>query len=134
MYTSPGARASAIYRQVDLNSQVLGASPHGLIGLIFNELRSCLTGAVGAMERKDVAAKVRLITKASRLIDEGLMASLDVNAGGELGANLQHLYAYCLARLAQAHASNDAALVEGVLEVLRPVMDGWNEIGGQARA
>lgn len=134
MYTPPGARVSAAYRQVDLNSQVLGASPHGLIGLLFNELRTCLNGAIGAIQRKDVATKVRLISKASRLIDEGLMSSLDVNAGGELGANLQRLYAYCLMRLAQAQAGNSVAIVEEVLQVMQPVMDGWNEIGGQARA
>ena len=134
MYTPPSARVSAAYRQVDLNSQVLSASPHGLIGLLFNELRACLNGAIGAMQRKDVATKVRLITKASRLIDEGLMSSLDVSAGGELAANLQRLYSYSLMRLAQANAGNSVAIVEEVQQLLQPVMDGWNDIGGQAHA
>lgn len=134
MFTPPGARVSAAYRQVDLNSQVLGASPHGLIGLLFKELLSCLNGAIGAMQRKDVASKVRLIAKASRLIDEGLMSSLDVKAGGELGANLQRLYSYSLMRLAQANAGNDVAIVEEVLQLLQPVADGWGEIGRQVHA
>ncbi|QYY25288.1 flagellar export chaperone FliS [Diaphorobacter sp. MNS-0] len=134
MYTPPSARVSAAYRQVDLSSQVMSASPHGLIGLLFKELRSCLVGAKGAMERKDVAAKVRLIGKAARLLDEGLLAGLDVKAGGELAANLHRVYSYCLARLLVANAHNDAAIVDEVLQVLQPVMDGWNEIGGRASA
>ena len=134
MYTPPGARASAAYRQVDLNSQVLSASPHGLIGLLYTELRSCLVGAKGAIERGDVNNRVRLISKATRLLDEGLLAGLDMRAGGELAANLHQLYSYCLLRLTQANAQSDAAIVDEVLRVLEPVMDGWNEIGGRARA
>lgn len=135
MYTPPSARASAAaYRQVDLNSQVLSASPHGLIGLLYAELSSCLVGAKGAIERGDVNSKVRLISKATRLLDEGLLAGLDMQAGGELAANLHRLYSYCLLRLTQANAQNDIAIVDEVLRVLQPVMNGWNEIGGQARA
>ena len=133
MYTPPSARVSAAYRQVDLNSQVMSASPHGLIGLLFTELRTCLVGARDAMARKDVTAKVRLISKASRLLDEGLIAGLDMRAGGALAENLHRLYSYCLVRLTQANAQNDVALIDEVLNVLRPVMDGWSEIGSQAR-
>ncbi|GAA3982386.1 flagellar export chaperone FliS [Comamonas faecalis] len=133
MYTPPSARASAAaYRQVGVDSQVLSASPHGLIGLLFNELLVCLQGAATAIERRDVATKVRLMAKASRLIDEGLMSSLDVQAGGEVAANLQQLYAYCLLRLAQANAANDAAQVRDVQALLEPVIDGWRQIGGRA--
>ena len=135
MYTPPGARASAAaYRQVDLNSQVLSTSPHGLIGLLFKELRSCLQGAMAAIGRQDVAAKVRLIGKASRLIDEGLMSSLDVGAGGEVAANLQRLYSYCLLRIAHANARNDEAALQEVLTLLEPVIDGWSQIGTRAAA
>ncbi len=133
MYTPPSARVSAAYRQVDLNSQVMSASPHGLIGLLFTELRACLAGARGAMERKDVTAKVRLISKTIRLLDEGLIAGLDMQAGGALAENLHKLYSYCLVRLTQANAQNDVAAIDEVLNALQPVMDGWSEIGNQAR-
>jgi flagellar protein FliS len=59
-----------------------------------------------------------------------LIAGLDMRAGGELAANLHRLYSYCLLRLTQANAQGDAAIVDEVLRVLQPVMDGWNEIGG----
>lgn len=135
MYTSPSARSSAAaYRQVDLNSQVLSASPHGLIGLLYAELRSCLISAKGAMERGDVPGKVRLIGKSMRLLDEGLLAGLDMQAGGELAANLHRIYSYCLLRLTQANARSDVAIVDEVLSVLQPVMDGWREIGSQVHA
>lgn len=132
MYTPPSARVSAAYRQVDVSSQVMSASPHGLIGLLFKELRSCLVGAKAAIERKDVALKVRLIGKASRLLDEGLIAGLDMRAGGELAANLHGIYTFCLMRLAQANATNGAEVIDEVLRVLQPVMDGWNQIGSSS--
>lgn len=134
MYTPPSARASAAYRQVDLNSQVLSASPHGLIALLFNELRSCLMGASGAMERRDIAMKARLLSKASRLIDEGLLSGLDLKAGGDLAANLHQLYSYCLLRLTQANVHNDSTMVDEVLAVLQPVIDGWSEMGSKVRS
>ena len=133
MYTPPSARVSAAYRQVDLNSQVMSASHHQLIGLLFTELRTCLLVAKDAIERKDVTAKVRLISKAARLLDEGLICGLDMQAGGELAENLHKLYSYCLVRLTQANAQNDATAIDEVLNVLQPVMDGWSEIGNQAR-
>ena len=68
MYTPPSARVSAAYRQVDLNSQVLSASPHGLIGLLFNELRACLNGAIGAMQRK--GQRIGIARVFERIIDE----------------------------------------------------------------
>lgn len=135
MFTPPGARASAAaYRQVGVDSKVLGTSPHGLIGLLFDELRACLQGGAAAIERRDVATKVRLMAKAARLIDEGLMSSLDVNAGGAMAADLQRLYAFCLVRLAQANASNDAAAVRQVQALLDPVIDGWRLIGERPAA
>ena len=57
-----------------------------------------------------------------------------MRAGGELAANLHQLYSYCLLRLTQANAQGDIAIVDEVLRVLEPVIDGWSEIGGQARA
>ena len=112
----------------------MSASPHGLIGILFTELRTCLVSARSAMERKDVAAKVRLMGKAARVLDEGLIASLDTQAGGELASNLHALYSYCLLGLTQANAQNDVAVLDDVLRVLQPVMDGWSEIGYQARS
>lgn len=135
MYTSPSARVSAAsaYQQVGVNSQVMGASPHGLISLLFHELIKCLTGAKTAMQSKDVPLKVRLMAKSARLIDEGLMSSLDTQAGGKLAGNLHRLYSYSLMRLAQANSANDVAMVDEVLGLLQPVMDSWDEIGKQMR-
>lgn len=129
MYTPPSARASAAYRQVGLDSQVLSASPHGLVNLLFTELLASLASAKAAIGRSDVAGRVRFIGKAMRLLDEGLMASLDVAAGGEIAVNLQRLYSYCLVRLTEANARSDGVMVDEVLGLLQPVADSWREIG-----
>ena len=81
MYTPPSARASAAYRQTDLSSQILGASPHALISLLFTELRTCLLRAAGAIERQDVQTKIWSLSKAARVLDEGLILRKGWNAG-----------------------------------------------------
>jgi len=137
MYPPQGFNGSsaAAYRQVDLNSQVLSASPHGLIGLLYADLYQCLIGAKTAIANADGVAKARLMNKSMRLLDEGLLAGLDMRAGGELAANLHRIYSWCLLRLAQAQTENgdkaNAALDE-ILGALQPVMDGWSGIAAQA--
>jgi len=137
MYSSQGFNGSsaAAYRRVDLNSQVLSASPHGLIGLLYADLHKCLNGAKTAIASGDVLGKTRLINKSMRLLDEGLLSGLDMRAGGELAANLFRLYSWCLLRLTQAQTEDvkqSTATLDEVLAVLQPVMDGWSGIAAQA--
>jgi len=138
MYPPQGFNGSsaAAYRQVDLNSQVLSASPHGLIGLLYADLHKCLHGAKTAMTNQDMVGKARLLNKSMRLLDEGLLAGLDMRAGGELAANLHRLYSWCLLRLAQAQTENadrGTSTIDEVLAVIQPVMDGWSGIAAQTK-
>jgi flagellar protein FliS len=74
-----------------------------------------------------VAAKGRAITKAVRLLDEGLKAALNPD-GGELSVNLGNLYDYCIRRLTEANLHNDVAAVDEVKRLIEPVADGWRAI------
>lgn len=134
MFTPASMRAAAAYRQVGVQSMVDGASPHQLISMLFDGLMGALNGARGAMERGDVTEKVRHIGKAVRILQEGLLAALDRQRGGEVAGNLSALYEYSVSRLTLANARSDVAIVDEVLSVLQPVMDGWREIGNQVHA
>jgi len=135
MYGAKGFNGSsaAAYRQVDLNSQVLSASPHGLIALLYADVQQCLTAAQTAIASGDTATKARAINKAMRLVDEGLLAGLDMRAGGALAANLHRIYSWCLLRLAQAQTEANARVaLNEVQAALQPLMEGWNGIAAQS--
>lgn len=132
MFSSAGYGAANAYRQVGAHSGVENASPHQLIQMLFDGLFQSLNAARGAMERGEVEEKGRHISKAVRILQEGLVLGLDLEKGGELAANLKLLYDYCVAQLTQANIHNDVSLVEEVIHVLQPVAQGWKEIGPTA--
>ncbi|MGB1270561.1 MAG: flagellar export chaperone FliS, partial [Endozoicomonas sp.] len=39
--------------------------------------------------------------------------------------NLQALYQYCMRRLTDAHAGNDVAALDEVVQLMREVQEGW---------
>ena len=129
MFSSSGYGAANAYRQVSAHSGVESASPHQLIQMLFDGLFQSLNAARGALQRGDIEEKGRHISKAVRILQEGLVVGLDLEKGGELAANLKLLYDYSVAQLTKANIHNDVVLVEEVIKVLQPVAQGWKEIG-----
>jgi flagellar protein FliS len=96
--------------------------------MLFDGLLSSLAEARGAMERGQVEEKGRHIGRAVRIIEEGLMGSLNHAQGGEVATNLAALYSYCSARLTLANLHNDASLLDEVVGLVTPVADGWRHM------
>jgi flagellar secretion chaperone FliS len=128
MFTPVSARANAAYRTAGAEARVQGASPHQLIGLIYDALLQALRQARSAMERGDVVAKADRLSHAVRLIDEGLLGALNVEEGGDVAANLRGVYDYSLLRLTQANLRNDMAIVDEIIDLFVPVAAAWNQI------
>ena len=116
------------YAKVGIESGVLAADPHKLIALLFQGALLAITDAKNAMLRKDIPAKGAAISKAMDIIDEGLNASLDKNAGGELAQNLSALYSYMCMRLLEANLKNDAARLDEVARLLNDIKGAWDSI------
>ncbi|MFP1724592.1 flagellar export chaperone FliS [Lonsdalea quercina] len=119
---------SQAYAQVGLESGVMSASPHKLITMLFDGAISALVRADIFMGQGDTVEKGNAITKAIRIIDSGLLASLDMEKGGEISTNLAQLYDYMIRQLLQANLHNDRALLENITELLRGIADSWKEI------
>lgn len=128
MFTSVNSRAASAYRRIAAETSVQGASPHQLVGLLYDALLQSIANARGAMERKDIKAKGAAIGKAVRIIEEGLKAGLNLKDGGEVASNLHHLYTYAVVRLTQANARNEAAALVEVALLIEPVADAWKRI------
>jgi flagellar protein FliS len=110
------------------------ADPHKLVRLLFDALLVAIGSSKLAIQRKDVAAKVKHISHAIRILEEGLIAPLDMEKGGEIAANLKNLYDYCVMRLIRANVGSDEAMLDEVRSLLEPVIDGWAQINGRGPA
>ena len=125
-------RQAGIYQQVHVSSAVMGASAHGLIGMLFDGLLGALAEARGAIRSRNVAAKGKAIGRAVRIVDEGLSAALNHEAGGPLASDLHNLYTYINVRLTQANLKNDEAALDECSRLIEPLRSGWLAIADRA--
>lgn len=114
------------YRKLGIESEVSNASPHRLIQMLFEGALGRLAAAQGAIARNDLAAKGEHLGKAISIIG-GLRGSLDMSAG-ELSENLDRLYEYMNFRLLEASSQNDVDKVAEVIQLLKTLKSGWDEI------
>lgn len=128
MFTPISTRSVNAYRRQSIESDVSSASPHRLVEMLFEGAIVKIGTARHALERGDIKAKCENITKAVRIIEEGLKSNLNLADGGELAANLDRIYDYCVLQLTQANARNDAAALTEVSELLTVVSDGWKNM------
>lgn len=131
MFTSVNSRSASAYKRVGVETSISQANPHQLVTLLFEALLQHINAARGALSRGDIGLKGEQINKAVRIIDEGLKPALNLEKGGELAANLNGLYGYCVMRLTHANLRNDEAALVEVTRVIEPLVQGWKEIGAQ---
>jgi len=120
--------AVSAYQTVQVDAAVLGASPHELIGKLLARAMEALTEARGQIQNEDIPGKSQNIKIAISIISDGLRSSLNMEAGGEIAANLDNLYDYMLRQLMKAHAENNIVILDEVVTLLREIKSGWDGI------
>lgn len=123
----------ASYRRMDLESDILGADPHRLIVLLFDGAEAALVRAQNCIDAKDINGKSDALMKAIEIINDGLSASLNLEAGGDLAGNLRALYDYMVSRLIHANIHLDSAAVSEVQKLLTELSSAWRELGDKLR-
>ena len=126
--------AARTYASNEVETGVLAASPQMLIVMLYEGAIRAVVTARADLGRGDHAAKGRALSKAIGIIDEGLRGSLDVEAGGEIGANLLALYDYMTQTLLDANLHNDAAALDQVAGLLRELKGAWESVARHAAA
>ena len=121
-------RSANAYRAVSVETAVAGADPHQLVCLLYQALTQSLGAAKLSLQAGDIAGKGKAISRAVRLIEEGLKAGLDDAKGGELATNLRGLYDYCIIVLSEANLKNDIHKVDEVIQLIQPVAQAWFDI------
>jgi flagellar secretion chaperone FliS len=122
------------YNSVGLETAVMTADPHKLIALLFEGALIAIAKAKGEIQHKQTMEKGRSIAKATTIISEGLLASLDMKAGGELAERLAGLYGHMIRRLNQANVDNDITALDEVSGLLTQIKEAWDAIRPQVVA
>ena len=134
-FNSPNAmNRSGMYRQVGVSSAIDNASPHRLVTMLYDGLLESIAEARSALVKRDIEVKGRAVSRAVRILEEGLRAGLNSNAGGELAHNLNALYSYISQRLTLANVRNDADVLTECYALVEPLRDAWVEIAASAPA
>jgi flagellar protein FliS len=124
-----GRASAGAYQLIGIETGVGGASPHKLVTMLFDGFNEAVAQAHSALQQKRIEAKCKAITRAVRIVDEGLKAVLDLDAGGKLAADLNALYGYVALRLTQANLNNDTAVLDECVRLMEPVRAAWIAIG-----
>jgi len=120
--------AKARYQTVDVASQVEGASPHRLIGILFDELMKATEIMIAAMRAGNRAKMIDKQARASNIL-LALETSLDFRNGGEIAVNLARVYRESRRLVQLGGRTNDPTQVETARGYLSEIVEAWESIG-----
>ena len=116
------------YQSVDVEARVVGANPHQLIGILFDELMKSLEIMVAAQRAGNRAKSIDKQARASNIL-LALETSLDFRNGGEIAVNLAKIYREARRLVREGGRNDQPELVEKAGTILRDIVDAWEQIG-----
>ena len=132
MFGSSHKGANA-YAKVGLETGVVASNPHKLIVMLFDGALVAVRAATGHMKAREIEKKGNAISKAIMIVENGLRASLDKAAGGQIAHSLDALYDYIGRRLLTANLTNDSTILDEVHALLADLKGAWEAIGDSAK-
>lgn len=121
------------YEDDALKAAVYGASPVGLVVLLYEGAIKAINQAGYAIESQRYDEKARLISKTIDIVD-GLRESLDLQQGSDAAGNLNDLYIYMKQRLSIANLKNDLEILAEVRRLLETILPAWQELNRSGMA
>ncbi|WP_199055244.1 flagellar export chaperone FliS [Aquitalea sp. ASV15] len=115
------------YEDDALKAAVYGASPVGLVVLLYEGAIKAIGQATYAIESQRYDEKSRLVSKTIDIVD-GLRESLDLQQDNEAVKNLNDLYIYMKQRLSTANLKNDPEILAEVRRLLETILPAWQEL------
>jgi len=115
------------YEDDALKATVYGASPVGLVVLLYEGAIKAINQATYAIESQRYDEKARLVSKSIDIID-GLRESLDLQQRNDAVINLNDLYIYMKQRLSIANLKNDPEILAEVRRLLETILPAWQEL------
>jgi flagellar protein FliS len=120
-----GVSAVKSYAAIGLETEVLSASPQRLITLLFDASRASIAQARMHFEEGRDRDRMAALSKAIRIVSEGLQQSLNMEAGGEIANNLNRLYDYIVRSLLAANRNKDLVALNIADRLLADLQGAW---------
>lgn len=107
--------------------QVNGASPVQLVVMLYDGALRFMEAGKHAVVNKNLEKQNYYIQKAQRIVTE-LMATLDMERGGEVAKNLFALYGYVLNELVTANIEDKTEPIDRAIRVFSELRESWAQI------
>jgi len=117
------ARAAKMYAENNTHTSVVSADSGQIIVLVYERIFDHLKVGKLALENGQYA--IESFTKAHDLIQQGLLACLDYEAGVEVAQNLGAIYEWSLREIIAARTDRSAQRIQEVMNVLQPLYEAW---------
>ena len=108
-------------------SAIEGASPIGLMVVLFDKLAGDLRRAAAALNKIDIEARCKELNHATLVIGQ-LDSWIDLDKGGESARNLAGFYAYLRAKMMEAAVSQSAKPLEAPIQMILQVRTAWHQL------
>ncbi|MCV6612682.1 MAG: flagellar export chaperone FliS [Amphritea sp.] len=115
------------YNDVGIRAEILGATPHRLIQMLFEGALQRIYQAKGAIERDQMDLKAAKINEAMAIVEE-LDSSLEEEESPEFVENMSGLYGYMSQQMMDANIQNDPAKLDEVAGIMTELKAAWDEI------
>ena len=116
-------KSAKAYAANEALTGVHGSDPGQLIVLVYERVFDHLKLAKKALENGDYG--IEPFTKAHDLIQQGLLACLDYEGGGEVAISLGAVYEWVLREMLSARLTKSPEKVQEILDVMMPLYDAW---------
>jgi len=117
------------YRQFS----VQGATPLGLVVMLYDGAIAALQRAVAAIEAHDIPMKCTHLNRAQAILAQ-LEGTLNFEVGGEVAKTLKALYVHARAQALKASIENSPEILRTLIEKLSTVREAWYEADHQPSA
>lgn len=128
-YGAPGAR----YRDIDVAARVEGATQHGLVAIMFEEILKGLGTMQAAETANDLARRNAAQARVVSLL-HGLESALDYARGGEIAQNLGRIYREARRLLGPSPGIDRQGALTQVRDMIGTVAGAWEAIGPTVNA
>ncbi|MHA6672020.1 flagellar export chaperone FliS [Enterobacter mori] len=122
MYTKTGNSA---YTAVSLDSEIVGATPHQLIVLLYDGAINAIKRAEIYFQSGNIARRGEMISRAINIIDNGLRAGLDHEKGGKIAEELESLYEYISRTLLEANLNKSGENLPHLISLMTEMSETW---------
>ncbi|MDO9353736.1 MAG: flagellar export chaperone FliS [Solirubrobacteraceae bacterium] len=111
-------------------SAVMTASPVQLVVMLYDGANRFLQRAL-ILHGQDSKIEAGVAIGRAQAIVEELLATIDIERGGDIAPQLQGIYVFCLSQMATAHLKQDPAPLHEVMRLLGELRDSWQQIAAQ---